>query len=154
MPIWASQINPVEEQNEEPGRCGGEVVVNKHFNGTIIANCLQLHDGDQFTEGSAICNRSQYRTSCACTTKNHCNSPTSPIADFRFVDEPILEGYQLTPLISMGGESLGGQYQFFEWLRYFARRRTAIWKSTDVRHLLSPFKNDSSVNSCTTGDDS
>uniref|UniRef100_A0A0K0DLI4 Endo/exonuclease/phosphatase domain-containing protein n=1 Tax=Angiostrongylus cantonensis TaxID=6313 RepID=A0A0K0DLI4_ANGCA len=102
------------------------LVVNKHFNGTIIANCLQLHDGDQFTEGPAICNRSQYRTSCACITKNHCNSPTSPIADFRFVDEPILEGYQLTPLISIGGESLGGRYQFVEWI-------VSIWEAVRSR---------------------
>ncbi|KAJ1358935.1 hypothetical protein KIN20_017506 [Parelaphostrongylus tenuis] len=92
--------------------CEGDVciiVVNKHFNGTIIANCIQLHDGDEFTEGLAICNREEYRTSCACVTKDHCNSPTSPIADFRFVEEPILEGYQLTPLVS-GGESPGGRH--------------------------------------------
>ncbi|KJH50191.1 hypothetical protein DICVIV_03630 [Dictyocaulus viviparus] len=77
-----------------------ETFVNKYFNGTIIANCLQLHEGGQFDEGPAVCHREAEKTQCACSTKNNCNSPLSPIADFKFVDEPILEGYQLIPMIS------------------------------------------------------
>ncbi|KHJ85331.1 hypothetical protein OESDEN_14946, partial [Oesophagostomum dentatum] len=47
--------------------------------------------------------RQSHQTTCACTTKNHCNSPTSPIADFKFQETPFLKGYQFQPLVG-GGE--------------------------------------------------
>ncbi|KAK6044093.1 putative acyl-CoA thioesterase II, partial [Cooperia oncophora] len=89
--------------------CEGDVcmiVVNKYFNGTIIAGCINLHGDDKFHEGPAACYREEHRTLCACTTKDRCNDPTSPIANFKFVDAPILSGYQFTPLV--GGPSGGG----------------------------------------------
>ncbi|VDO66696.1 unnamed protein product [Heligmosomoides polygyrus] len=90
--------------------CEGDVchiVVNRFFNGTIIAGCINLHEGDEFKEGPAVCHRAEYRTSCACTTKDKCNDPTSPIANFKFSDKPILEGYQLTPMVGGGGSGSG-----------------------------------------------
>ncbi|PIO58183.1 hypothetical protein TELCIR_20387 [Teladorsagia circumcincta] len=47
--------------------------------------------------------REEHRTLCACTTKDRCNDPTSPIANFKFSDSRILEGYQFTPLVGGGG---------------------------------------------------
>ncbi|XGW07709.1 hypothetical protein V3C99_010680 [Haemonchus contortus] len=90
--------------------CEGDVciiVVNKYFNGTIIADCIRLHDGDNFEEGPAACYREDHRTSCACTTKDRCNDPTSPISDFTFTEKPILKGYQFTPMVGGGGSPEG-----------------------------------------------
>ncbi|KAK6737456.1 hypothetical protein RB195_019889 [Necator americanus] len=85
--------------------CEGDVcyiVVNQFYNGTKIAGCLDLYEGDTFKEGPAICYREEYQTSCACNTSDFCNSPTSPIANFNFTESPILQGYQLQPLVGGG----------------------------------------------------
>ncbi|KAL6735923.1 hypothetical protein Aduo_006322 [Ancylostoma duodenale] len=90
--------------------CEGDIcyiVVNAFYNGTKIAGCLDLHEGDNFKEGPAICYRQAHQTSCACTTKDFCNAPTAPIANFNFTEKPILEGYQLQPLVGGGGSGSG-----------------------------------------------
>ncbi|CAJ0606954.1 unnamed protein product [Cylicocyclus nassatus] len=82
--------------------CEGDVcyiVVNRFYNGTKIAGCVDLHEGEKF-ETPAVCYKQEHQTSCACTTKDFCNSPTSPIADFKFQEEKFLEGHQLQPLIT------------------------------------------------------
>ncbi|WKX95081.1 hypothetical protein Q1695_011939 [Nippostrongylus brasiliensis] len=88
--------------------CQGDVchiVVNKFFNGTIIAGCINLYKDDTFKEAPSACYRGEYRVYCACNTTDKCNYPTSPISNFKFTDKMILEGYQLTPMIEGHGEA-------------------------------------------------
>ncbi|VDM65912.1 unnamed protein product [Strongylus vulgaris] len=87
--------------------CQGDVcyiVVNRFYNGTKIAGCIDLYEGEKF-ETPAVCYRQDHQTSCACTTKDFCNSPTSPIADFKFQETKILDGHQLQPLVGGAGHS-------------------------------------------------
>ncbi|CAI4224146.1 unnamed protein product [Auanema sp. JU1783] len=82
--------------------CEGDlcyIIVNKHFNGTVIAGCLNFKGNETSSNNTAVCNRGPERTMCACTTSDKCNDPTAPIAEFDFVQETILDGYQVMPQI-------------------------------------------------------
>ncbi|PAV78901.1 hypothetical protein WR25_01894 [Diploscapter pachys] len=82
--------------------CTGDVcniVVNRYYNATIIAGCMQLREGDSFDK-KALCYRSEFKTVCACSTEDMCNDPSASLSNFEFTDKPFLENYQFMPQIS------------------------------------------------------
>ncbi|CAJ0963431.1 unnamed protein product, partial [Mesorhabditis belari] len=85
--------------NECPETCEGDVcyiVVNKFFNGTISAGCLNLRSGDHFG-GENVCHREETRTICGCEGAARCNDPQTPLAAYKFVDEPVFSRDQPIP---------------------------------------------------------
>ncbi|VDO57740.1 unnamed protein product [Haemonchus placei] len=91
MPFWSSVGCP--PPNIEDGRVEGSVFFSMTFQNLSTAN---------------------HRTSCACTTKDRCNDPTSPISDFTFTEKPILKGYQFTPMVGGGGSSESKPFNYLE----------------------------------------
>ncbi|PIO66603.1 hypothetical protein TELCIR_11680, partial [Teladorsagia circumcincta] len=45
----------IRSEKMQPKNKKGVIVVNKYYNGTIIAGCINLFEGDQFKEGPAAC---------------------------------------------------------------------------------------------------
>lgn len=94
--------------------------MNAFFNGTLSAGCINLLEKDkgEFIHRRKECNRSisyrlinQYstvfrevihdRTVCACNSDNECNDPRTPLAEFDFISDYILKGYDLQPGVNL-----------------------------------------------------
>ncbi|GMR36397.1 hypothetical protein PMAYCL1PPCAC_06592, partial [Pristionchus mayeri] len=82
--------------------CEGDVcfiVVNAFFNGTLSAGCIHLREKDkaQFAQRRRDCNREveNKRTVCVCSGEDDCNDPRTPLAQFDFISDRILSGYEL-----------------------------------------------------------
>ncbi|CAJ0581833.1 unnamed protein product, partial [Mesorhabditis spiculigera] len=93
--------------NDCQDECHGDVcyiVVNKYFNGTIIAGCLKLREGDRFL-GKNVCHREETRTICGCDGRDHCNHPQTPLATFEFVDEPVFAKFETIPQLQSAAAS-------------------------------------------------
>ncbi|GMT14488.1 hypothetical protein PFISCL1PPCAC_5785, partial [Pristionchus fissidentatus] len=99
---------PLVSSPSQCSQCEGHVcfiVVNVFFNGTLSAGCIDLLDKDRngFVHTRKECNRevTHDRTVCVCNTGDHCNDPKTPLAEFDFISNSVLSGYNLQPGVTL-----------------------------------------------------
>ena len=100
-----------------------------YHNATLIAGCLDVSSETlQQFEGQSLCQRKREYTACGCSTFDRCNSPQAPSSGFKFVDEPIFDGYNLVPTAVLEG-SQAGMAKIFKGLAEFWE--TIMWRPQD-----------------------
>ncbi|CAD6195713.1 unnamed protein product [Caenorhabditis auriculariae] len=103
------EYQPLDPQSTQCNdTCDGDVcfiVVNKFFNSTINAGCINLKDGDKFKD-KAVCQRTDQDNRCACDNADQCNDPQAKLSDFTFVKTEILKDYQMLPQVEPSNSSV------------------------------------------------